>query len=230
MAHAVTCPECKAVLKSGTPVPAGKPIKCPKCGADFAAVPDPAEDETVLPPPGGLAAAAGLEAPAAGPGGTVEKPAAKKKADGSPVSGEGAGAKPKQMSRGLLYGLIGGGALLLTCCCSCGVGGPAVWYFVWPRGQEALLVGRWRTNFLEYEFRADKKLKLRNLVNGGHFDLVYRVDGPNTIEVKGDTAGENTLNGQPYPTRRFEFTLTGDTLTLRELTGDDREPIVFKRG
>jgi hypothetical protein len=35
---------------------------------------------------------------------------------------------------------------------------------------------------LEYEFSSDKKMKLRNLVNCGHFDLVYR-------ELKGDTAG-----------------------------------------
>ena len=83
---------------------------------------------------------------------------------------------------------------------------------------------------LGYEFSSDKKMKLRNLIVGGHFDLVYRVEGKDILELKGDTAGENTLNGQPYPTRRFNFTISGDSLTLRELTaGADREPFTLKR-
>src|ERR1700687_4258497 len=31
----ITCPACKAVLNSNTPVPAGKNVKCPKCGVSF---------------------------------------------------------------------------------------------------------------------------------------------------------------------------------------------------
>src|SRR5438132_164215 len=34
----VVCPDCKAVLKPGKPVPEGKKIKCPKCGIDFIAM------------------------------------------------------------------------------------------------------------------------------------------------------------------------------------------------
>jgi hypothetical protein len=31
----VTCPVCSIVVRSSTPLPAGKPIRCPKCTADF---------------------------------------------------------------------------------------------------------------------------------------------------------------------------------------------------
>jgi hypothetical protein len=31
----LTCPKCKAVLKPSKPLPAGKPVKCPKCGHAF---------------------------------------------------------------------------------------------------------------------------------------------------------------------------------------------------
>jgi hypothetical protein len=37
-----SCPECQAVLKSASPIPAGKKLKCPKCGAFFP-YSDPAE-------------------------------------------------------------------------------------------------------------------------------------------------------------------------------------------
>jgi hypothetical protein len=41
-ATTLSCPECSATLKSGTPIPAGRKIQCPKCGTVFAA---PAPDE-----------------------------------------------------------------------------------------------------------------------------------------------------------------------------------------
>src|SRR5947209_17271821 len=41
MAFSVTCPKCRAVLKTAAPVQAGKKVKCPKCGAAFEAPPLP---------------------------------------------------------------------------------------------------------------------------------------------------------------------------------------------
>src|SRR5262252_6562983 len=41
----IICPECKKVLKPTKPLPEGKKVTCPKCGANFAAKeppPDPA--------------------------------------------------------------------------------------------------------------------------------------------------------------------------------------------
>src|SRR5262245_21591138 len=43
-----TCPECRATLRLAQEVPAGKHIKCPKCGASFAATAH-AVSETVSP-------------------------------------------------------------------------------------------------------------------------------------------------------------------------------------
>lgn len=37
MAFSLACPKCRAVIKSATPLPAGKAVKCPKCNASFAA-------------------------------------------------------------------------------------------------------------------------------------------------------------------------------------------------
>lgn len=38
MAASYTCPSCRATLRTAQPVPAGKSIKCPKCGHGFAPV------------------------------------------------------------------------------------------------------------------------------------------------------------------------------------------------
>src|SRR5262245_32684963 len=35
LATSFACPECRAVLKTATPVPAGKKVKCPKCSKIF---------------------------------------------------------------------------------------------------------------------------------------------------------------------------------------------------
>src|SRR5579862_8508882 len=36
-AYSITCPECRATLKSSKPVPAGQVLECPKCRVMFAA-------------------------------------------------------------------------------------------------------------------------------------------------------------------------------------------------
>jgi DNA-directed RNA polymerase subunit RPC12/RpoP len=43
--HEYTCPECDAVLKSASPAPVGKKIRCKKCGHAFVANEKPAEPE-----------------------------------------------------------------------------------------------------------------------------------------------------------------------------------------
>lgn len=47
MAVTYTCPHCESALKTGSPVPAGRRVKCPKCEAPF--VPVPGEDEAPAP-------------------------------------------------------------------------------------------------------------------------------------------------------------------------------------
>jgi hypothetical protein len=39
----LTCPECRTVLRPTKPLPVGKKVKCPKCGANFTAVEPPPE-------------------------------------------------------------------------------------------------------------------------------------------------------------------------------------------
>ena len=60
MNHSIECVHCKAVLKSATPVPAGKKVKCPKCKQVFttpeavpAPPPEPAPPAAAAPEPAG---------------------------------------------------------------------------------------------------------------------------------------------------------------------------------
>jgi len=43
MAFNLACPKCRAVIKSATPIRAGKSVKCPKCNASFSAPPSPSK-------------------------------------------------------------------------------------------------------------------------------------------------------------------------------------------
>jgi hypothetical protein len=82
----VTCPECQSVLKPTKPLPVGKRVRCPKCGASF----------IVEPGPGG-------ERPAgrAKPGrGKAAAPAGKKKPPRQPFDDDEEGGDPT-------YGVVG---------------------------------------------------------------------------------------------------------------------------
>lgn len=139
------------------------------------------------------------------------------------------GEKPageEKKSKALMIGLIAGGAALLLCCCT-GVGGVGVWFFVLRNVNETLIVGTWREEMVTFEFRSDKKLKRNN------FDLIYKFVDANTIEIKGDTVGNNLLNGQPYPTIRYRVEIRGETLTLTEVSqpppGEQAEKYLLKK-
>jgi hypothetical protein len=70
----IACPECGATLKSGNPMPAGKKVKCPKCGTGFTVpadgdgpAPAKAEKEAIRSKPAKAAPAAKKAAPAPPP-------------------------------------------------------------------------------------------------------------------------------------------------------------------
>jgi hypothetical protein len=133
--------------------------------------------------------------------------------------------QPKK-SKGMMIGLIAGGILLLACCCTGGVG-VGGWFIIMPKIREAAIVGVWSEQMVTFDFRADGKLKRNN------FDLVYKFVDANTIEIGPDKQGNNTLNGQPYPTIRYRVEITGDTLKLNEVSppppGEEAEKYVLKR-
>lgn len=137
------------------------------------------------------------------------------------------GAGEKKSSKGLMIGLIAGGAALLLCCCT-GVGGVGIWYFGFRATNETLIVGVWSEKAVTFDFRADKKLKRQG------FDLVYRFVDTNTIEIGPDKAGNNQLNGKPYPTIRYRVEFKGaEEMTLTEVSppppGEQAEKYVMKR-
>src|SRR4051794_19726362 len=45
----LVCPDCKAVLKPARPLPAGRPVKCPKCGSTFTTPGGKADEEEEAP-------------------------------------------------------------------------------------------------------------------------------------------------------------------------------------
>jgi predicted Zn finger-like uncharacterized protein len=140
------------------------------------------------------------------------------------------GKKGKDQRKLMVIAGAAGGLVLLTCCCV-GMFGGGWWWFS-NKGNKSAIVGVWRSEFLEYEFRSDGKLKTRNFTNQQlpPLDLVYKFVETNVIEIKGDSSGNNTLNGQPYPTIRMNVTVVGDELTLRELSPDpDPNGVKFKR-
>ena len=75
--------------------------------------------------------------------------------------------------------------------------------------------------------------------NGTHFERIHVVrDGKHWYgPAIGDPAEITTLldlatrarNGQPYPTRRFRYTVDDRSLTLHELPQSEHQPISFLR-
>ena len=71
-----TCPSCSAKLKLSSPVPAGKKIKCPKCGTSFAPPGEPAPADPKVAPDQPKPAASTERAPDAEPAPAPSKPPA----------------------------------------------------------------------------------------------------------------------------------------------------------
>jgi hypothetical protein len=91
----LTCPECKKVLRPAKPLPEGKAVKCPHCGARFTA--------------GGAAAGA----PAGKPAGAPKKKAAKPAPAAQKAAPKKAAPKKKDddsEEHGGVYGFLDGGA------------------------------------------------------------------------------------------------------------------------
>jgi hypothetical protein len=72
----LTCPECQTVLRPAKPIPEGKPVKCPECGARFRAAEGEGEDEPAPKKP--KKAAGGGDAPHHKPKKAADGKAAKK--------------------------------------------------------------------------------------------------------------------------------------------------------
>jgi hypothetical protein len=113
----IPCPHCKSVLKLAAPPPAGKMIRCPRCGEPFK--PDaPAEPEAEIPeiapakePP--------VETVRAAPGRPRRDWGDEDRPRGRP--GDGGPREAKKSGGGMVLALVGGGLLLVTCCCGVGV-------------------------------------------------------------------------------------------------------------
>src|SRR5438067_13787539 len=85
LATTFTCPECRAVLKTGGALPPGSKIKCPKCATVFAL-----PDDTLLAPPSQASGAT----PAPGPRDVLPLHSPGREDPEAPASGRRVGRQP----------------------------------------------------------------------------------------------------------------------------------------
>ena len=235
MAFSVTCPYCRAILKSANPVGAGKTVRCAKCGQAFETL--ALEDSTaVSASPPGLApltlddrpASAPEEAPAVGSkkrrDDRDDEPRRRRDReedyDDEPRSkrdrdeGEPRIRKPKRRTSNFLGISIGLGILTLgVLAVGCvGCGGLGYWmYTVFGRHP---IVGRWeQTNHplgqkVINSFDPDGKgsVQLANIT----IAFKYRVEG-NNLTIEPQQAVQGPLGGV---TERFSMQINGDNMTL----------------
>lgn len=203
MAQSIKCTHCGAVMKSANPIPAGKKVKCPKCGQAFAVE---AEKE--------------------------ENPFATGDAGGASESKAGGAKEPAKKGKGMLIGLIVGGVLLLCCCCpGLGGGGYLVWdkFLSGPNLQGGWL-GK-DDQFASMLLMPGGKAivsatgaapKMEDL--GGN--ATWKVDGK-TLELSlNDTKGK--ISWADSDRAKFTFELKDDILTLTNTK--DSKKTVFKKG
>jgi type IV secretory pathway VirB10-like protein len=247
MAFSVTCPQCRAILKSAAPIPAGKKVKCPKCGVAFAT---PALEEgtavsTEPLPPSTSAASADADLPELEVAPDEDAPPPPKKRRDEPEED----AEPRRRKRerdddedeadrgdeprsrrklkrkkggmgvGMLIGLLlGGGLLLFVGCVGCG----GLGYWIYTLVNKSPIVGTWEHTNNPFG------LKVTNTFNSdGHgntkvgnvlISYKYRLDGPNLTIEADQLAGGPILPKGLNPVERYTVTFVGnDEMLLRSV-------------
>src|SRR5882724_2271358 len=195
MAFSLTCPHCRAVLKSAAAVPAGKKVKCAKCGSTFEA--PPLEDAHAV-----TTAAASPRLATRQPDGepSADEPSArdddeprskKRRDDDDPDDEPRSARKPKRKKKGgmgvlmLVGGLLGGGVLLVIACGGCG----GLGYWLYTIYGTSPIVGTWeQTNHpfgirptITFQDDGRGNVKIQNI----QASFKYKFNG-NTLEMEPD--------------------------------------------
>ena len=208
MAQTIKCTECGAVMKTATPVPAGKRVKCPKCGKPFtvAAEEAPPQDENPFAVTGGAAST-----------------------DKAPADG-GEKKEPAKKGKGMLIGLIAGGVLLLCCCCPGGIGGG---YWGWTLFSGPNLEGTYLNKDGPYQLSIlkgdkafiplkDAAINMEDAISG---NATYKVDSK-TLEITLKDANKKIPWADAH-NAKFTFELKDSTLTLTN-TKDSKKTVFTK--
>jgi predicted Zn finger-like uncharacterized protein len=236
MAFSVTCPECRAILKSANPVPAGKKVKCPKCGTAFEA---PAQEEGIAVGPGPAPSQEPDDPEVAEVAPPVEdrddEPRPRKRRDESEQDGEGSrkkrrrdeepededpsiAGKPKRRKSGMgmtlaIVLIFGGGFVAIVGCVGCG----GLGYWLYRSFGPHPIVGTWdQVNApaapTRLIFQSDGRGSRQAL--GVRQTFRYKVEDSN-LEIQFDPAPPGQmvfLNLNPVS--RFNVTFNGNEMTL----------------
>jgi hypothetical protein len=244
MAFSVSCPLCRAILKSANPIPAGKKVKCPKCATAFEA---PAmEDATAvstLPMPASAAASKNLgddvpeidvpaeddETPARLENDDDSEPRRKRDSrdensreeDDEPQDEEPRRGKRKKQKSGkgmfmLLGGFAGAGLLLFVGCAGCAGLGFLIYYLA-----KSPIVGTWEQTGnnlfnlkIRYTFDRDGRGRV-NLPNI-QVNFKYRFDN-NVLEIEPEERVANGPFGAINQVERFNVAFNGEEMTWNRI-------------
>jgi len=233
MAYSVTCPSCRSILKSNNPIPAGKKMKCPKCGIVFEAEPDDAV--TAAPPkpapPAAVAEPADDEEPRGREARSEEddEPRKQKRREDDEEE-DGTARKAKKKARmGMWIGLgVGGGFLLMLLCAGCGGLG-----FYFYSSSSARIVGTWESINtpirIIYQFNPDGRGSMNAL--GLQVGFKYKLQGT-TLEVEPERAN---VQGLPdvfignQAARRSTVTITGNEMVMTDSARPGVASVRFRR-
>ena len=196
-------------MKTATEIPAGKKVKCPKCGKAF----------TV----GGAPAPAPQEA---NPFALGDSPAG--------ATGDASGGdkkEPAKKGKGMMIGLIAGGVLLLCCCCP-GLGGGGWWgystFFAAPN-LEGLYLNKdsvYQLTILKGDKAfiplKDAAINLDDAISG---NATYKADSK-TLEITLKDANKRIPWADSH-NAKFTYELKDSTLTLTN-TKDSKKTVFTK--
>jgi hypothetical protein len=185
MAFSVTCPQCRATLKSANPIAAGKKVKCPKCARTFEApaLEDAAAVSTAPMPVGAVAKVSDADVPEVEVSAEDEeaprrppqedddepRPSKKRRRDDDEDDERGPSRKAKRKKGGMGWvmlggGVVGGGLLLLLGCGACG----GLGYLIYSLVTASPIVGSWEPT---------------NNVIGARTTVIFRADGTGQVNV-----------------------------------------------
>lgn len=218
MAFSLACPHCGAVLKSAAAVPAGKKVKCAKCGSAFEA--PPLEDATAVT----TAAASPRTASRRGaPEPLADEPSARdddepRRRDRDDEDEESRPARKSKrkkggMGVGMLIGvLLVGGIMLVVGCAGCG----GLGYWVYSLSTKSPIVGTWEQLNHPLGIKAVNTFESNGLGNVKLGNVMisykYRLEG-NQLTIEPDQVMGGVFKGI-NPVERYTVAFNNNEMTL----------------
>jgi hypothetical protein len=219
MAFSLACPHCGAVLKSAAPVPAGKRVKCAKCGSAFDAPPlEDATAVTTTASPRAASRRSDAEPRADEPSARDDdepRPRDRDRDDDDDESRPARKLKRKKggMGVGMLIGLLlVGGVMLVVGCSGCG----GLGYWIYYLSTKSPIVGTWEQLNHPLGIKAVNTFESNGLGNVKLGNVMisykYRLEG-NQLTIEPVQAMGGVLKGI-NPVERYTVAFNNNEMTL----------------